>query len=60
MRTKTIISSALFLVSVVSFGCGGGPNTNTAANGHANTAAKTPAADVMTNAAPTLTPVFKA
>ena len=58
MRTKALIFSALFLVSVVSFGCGGAPNTNTAANGNSNS--PTPAADVATNNAPTLTPVFKA
>ena len=56
-RSFTIFS--FFLVSVLSFGCGGTPNTNTATN--ANTpAANTPAKDEKTNAAPTLTPVFKA
>jgi len=60
MRTKALIFSAIFLVSVISFGCSGAPNTNTVANGNSNNDAKTPAADAMTNAAPTLTPVFKA
>lgn len=61
MRAKSIIISAIFLASVVSFGCGGAPNANTA-NGNSNNPleTKTPAADGVTNAAPTLTPVFKA
>ena len=59
MRTKSLIFSAIFLVSIISFGCGGAPTTNTTANGNANSAETKPA-DPNANAAPTLTPVFKA
>lgn len=58
--TRIIGLSALFIISLLSFACGGGAaNTNTAAN---NTATNTNTAkkDEITNAAPTLTPVFKA
>jgi len=59
MKTKALIFSAIFAVSMISFGCGGSSNGNAANNG-ANTNANTAAADPNTNAAPTLTPVFKA
>ena len=51
------------MISTVSFGCGGAsPNANIAVNGNSNNPleTQTPAADQTTNAAPTLTPVFKA
>ncbi len=61
MRSKVFIFSAIFLLSIASFGCGGAaPNANTTANGNSNTPATTNTADQTTNAAPTLTPVFKA
>lgn len=62
MTARIIALSALFIISGISFGCGGAANTNTASNNSpANTAnANRPAKDEVTNAAPTLTPVFKA
>lgn len=60
MKAKSLIISALFLVSLISLGCGGASNSP-APNGNANnTETKAPAADPNANAAPTLTPVFKA
>lgn len=56
-RSFTIFS--LFLVSVLSFGCGGTANTNTTTNVN-TTAANTASKDENSNPAPTLTPVFKA
>ena len=59
--TRVLIFTALFLVSVLSFGCGGTANTNNAANTPAaNTANADKPKDEMTNAAPTLSPVYKA
>lgn len=61
MISKSILF-ALFLFSLISFGCGGTAPANTAdtANGANNSLdTKPPATDELVNNAPTLTPVFK-
>lgn len=61
MTARIIGLSALFLISLLSFGCGGAANNATANNTPANTAnANKIAKDEVTNAAPTVSPVFKA
>jgi hypothetical protein len=60
MTARIIGLSSLFLISLLSFGCGGAANTNTTVNNAANNANTAKPKDEITNAAPTLTPVFKA
>ncbi|MEQ1606571.1 MAG: hypothetical protein ABL999_17055 [Pyrinomonadaceae bacterium] len=61
MTARIFVFSSLFLVSLLSFGCGGAANNTPANNALANTAnANKPAKDEVTNAAPTVSPVFKA
>ena len=59
MTARSILFSALFLVSLFSFGCGGTTNSNTALNTNTTLANAAPK-DENANSAPTLTPVFKA
>ena len=62
MRAKAPKFLTIFMISLMSFACGGTANTNTAANSNSTNPLETnkPAKDETTNAAPTLTPVFKA
>ncbi len=62
MTSRAITFFAIFCFSLLAIGCGGAASTNSPANSatNANANANTPAKDAMTNAAPTLTPVFKA
>ncbi|CAN5322356.1 hypothetical protein BH10ACI2_BH10ACI2_13950 [soil metagenome] len=66
MRTHLGLFLSVLLFAIAFTGCGSGPAVNTAnsntANANSNNPleAKTPAPDQTTNAAPTLTPVYKA
>lgn len=59
MRMKDLLFVSIVTASFMAVGCGGAANTNTANTTNTN-AANTATKDAMTNAAPTLTPVFKA
>ncbi len=62
MRAKAFTFLTIFLISLMSFACGGTANTNTTANTNSTNPLETnkPAKEETTNNAPTLTPVYKA
>lgn len=60
MRMRNFLFVLISVTLFVAAGCGGAANTNTAANAPTNTNANVAKKDEVTNAAPTLAPVFKA
>lgn len=59
MRIRNFLFIATVVASTLAIGCGGAANTNTANTTNSN-ASNTAPKNEITNAAPTLTPVFKA